>query len=275
MMKLSYQEIEKLISEITVGRKSVLIEGERYYFRFPTREEKLEAELAYQKKLFQLRKNSIPTQKEILELAHSQSLYTLQDEQRYQRLEQDYFALLEKSRKAIPQFKQAFEKKLKKLETQLNCLGQKRNYIISHSADYISERHKLDTLLCLCTEDEIGEPVWDSVNIMLDTLSIENYNYLLNKFIEFLNGISVEKIRCVARSPLWQAIYGAAVDSNQPIFTEPASEWDINKIILIHWSSIYRNAFQNYGQIPDHILNDDAAFDRWLEQQTKKKNTKR
>jgi len=252
-MKLSHQEIEKLIGEITVGKKLVLLEGKKYYFRFPTREEKLEADAAYQRKLSQLRKNSVPTQKEILELAHSQSLYTLQDEKRYQKLEQDYLTL----------------------ENQLNLLGQKRNYIISHSADYISERHKLDTLLCLCTEDEMGELIWDSVNIMLDTLSIQDYNYLLNELIKFLSGIPVEKIRCVARSSLWQAIYSAAVDSNQQLFAEPASEWDINKILLVHWSSVYRNAFQNYGRIPDHILNDDAAFDRWLEQQTKKKNIKR
>ena len=274
-MKLSHQEIEKLINEITVGRKLVLVGGEKYYLHFPTREEKLEADAAYQRKLSQLRKNSVPTQKEILELAHSQSLYTLQDEKRYQKLEQDYLTLLEKSRKAVPQFKPAFDRKLKELENQLNLLGQKRNYIISHSADYISERHKIDTLLCLCTEDEMGDPVWDSVNIMLDALSIEDYSFLLNEFIEFLNGIPIEKIRCVARSSLWQAIYTSAVDSNQQLFAEPASEWDINKILLVHWSSIYRNVFQNYGQIPDRILNDDAAFDRWLEQQTKKKNIKR
>jgi len=94
-MKLSHQEIEKLIGEITVGKKLVLLEGKKYYFRFPTREEKLEADAAYQRKLSQLRKNSVPTQKEILELAHSQSLYTLQDEKRYQKLEQDYLTLKE------------------------------------------------------------------------------------------------------------------------------------------------------------------------------------
>lgn len=270
-MKLTQREIERLISEITTGRKLVVLENEKYYLRFPTRAEKLEAEHEYSKKLAELRKNAIPTEQEILELAHSQSIYTLQDERRYHQLESNYLHLLEKSRISAPEFRPAYDKKLKEIKMQLSLLEEKRNYIFSRSANYISEQHKLDYLLCKCIENENHEPIWSDVNIMLDTIPLDIYHALLNEFVNFLSGLPIEKIRAVARSSLWQAMYQIACDSGQKLFNLPISEWDINKILLVHWSAVYKNAFQNFGEVPPNILENDALFDEWLRKQTKKK----
>jgi len=269
-MKFTQEEIENFITEIAAGKKLITIENKQYYLYFPTREERLKANYIYHQKLLEFQQDAIPTEQELLKVAHNQSIYTLQDEKKYYQLEDKYLHLLKRAQASTPQFRLSFDKKLKEIKKELDNLSQKRNYVTSHSANYLSEQYKINYLLCCCVRNEKEERMWPDVNVMLDVLSLDNYQSFLNEFVKFINGLPIEKIRAVARSSLWQAIYAASVNSNQQLFNTCVAEWDINKILLVHWSNIYRNAFQNYGNVPDNILENDAAFDEWLDQSARK-----
>jgi len=265
-MALTYEEAERLINEIVSGRKIVEVGGNEYCFRFPSREDKFWADRMYQKKLLEMRKKEILTEEEILEFANAQSIYTKEDENELRKLSHRYNVLLEKAREN-PGLN--FSYQINEIKKRIERLSQKKQYVVSHSADYFSERYRINCLLCTCTENICGEPIWDDVDVMLDSMPYEEYLQLFTEFVKFLNGLPIEKIRALARSTWWQVIYTSAKSSNQPLFDVPASEWDINKVMLVHWSEVYEKAREKYGDIPEHVWDNDELFDSFLARKAK------
>jgi len=271
----NYFEIQNTISKIIIGEKRIIKNGIEYIFHYPTSRETYNSYLVYDKRLDELKAKSIMTEKEIFDLAEKQKIYTKQDEASFTFLEKVNKDLNRKFKTIDPRFKKSFKERIKKNQEQLSSLNSRRTSLKSHSAEYLAYQSRLNYLLVTCVRKKNNEYFWPNVEIMLNTLQTDLYNFLLEEYVKFMNGMSIKKIRAAARSPLWQTSFRYSMESGQQLFPQPCSEWDINKILLCYWSMIYKNVFEKENCPMQFIIDDDDKFDDWLDKEQKRLKNKK
>ena len=271
----NYFEIQNTISKIIIGEKRVVKNGIEYVFHHPTPRETYNSYLIYEERLCELKAKSIMTEKEIFDLAEKQKIYTKRDEASFTFLEKVNRDLNRKFKTVDPRFKKSFKKRIEENQKQLSLLNSKRTALKSHSAEYLAYQSRLNYLLAKCIRKRNNEYFWPDVDTMLNTIQTDVYNFLMEEYIKFINGMPIQKIRAAARSPLWQTSFRYSVESGQQLFSQPSSEWDINKILLCYWSMIYKNVYEKDNCPPQAIIDDDDLFDDWLDKEQKKSKDKK
>ena len=82
------------------------------------------------------------------------------------------------------------------------------------------------------------------------------------------------EIRALARSPSWSVIWRTAEKGLDALFDKPSTSYSSDQINLVYWSLVYDSAYESMDRPSDKILDDDEAFDKWLEDQRKERNSK-
>jgi len=60
----------------------------------------------------------------------------------------------------------------------------------------------------------------------------------------------------------------ACKSTGSPLFDGPVSEWDVNKVRLVYWSSLYDSVYESPDRPPQYIIDDNKLLDEWFEAQT-------
>jgi len=61
-------------------------------------------------------------------------------------------------------------------------------------------------------------------------------------------------------------MWSAAKASNAPVFPGPVVEWDINKVRLVRWTSLYDSVYEHFERPPEYVIQDDIELDKWLDE---------
>ena len=270
----NYFEIQNTISKVIIGENRVVKDKVEYIFHHPTPRETYNSYLIYDERLKELKAKSIMTEEEIFDLADKQKIYTKQDEATFKFLEKVNKDLNRKFETVNPQFRESFKERIEKNQKQLFSLNNKRAALKSHSAEYLAYQSRLNYLLVKCVYKKDNKHFWPDLDAMLNTIHPDLYNFLLEEYVKFMNGMPIKKIRAAARSPLWQTSFRYSIESGQQLFQQPSSEWDINKILLCYWSMIYKNVYEKDNCPPQTVIDDDTQFDNWLDKEQKKDKNK-
>jgi len=82
--------------------------------------------------------------------------------------------------------------------------------------------------------------------------------------------INTSQIRAIARHPIWLRRYRLAKDGIAlPIFNN-VMQLTIYQDRLMLWTHLYEMAYNHPERPPDYIVEDDNAFDKWLDDTNKK-----
>jgi len=73
--------------------------------------------------------------------------------------------------------------------------------------------------------------------------------------------ISAEEIKAVARSELWKSYWNAA---SGDIFDPPIYDWSEEQKLLINFTKMYENIYENPDRPEDNIIEDDDALEGWM-----------
>ena len=107
-----------------------------------------------------------------------------------------------------------------------------------------------------------------SVVTRIELLTREDYLELYNLISEY--SLTEKQIRSIARNGIWFQKYKASKDHLIPPIFPPVLQMTQYQSILLTWSNIYDYAYNSLERPSDDIINDDDAFDKWLENDKKK-----
>lgn len=255
-------ERELLVHRIGSGLTRVRVEGDVYYLRGPTPQERYEAALVYEEQFADSAEQQVLTEVDALAHLMAQGLWSENDEKELKTLEDNidklkvglFRSLLrehdrEMARKTLHVTRQRFEQLFlaKHQLDHLTCSG-------------IAQLAKTKYLASRCLLDEHHRPVWPNHECWR-----KRGTSLLDKALSTLAKLRVteKQYRELARKEPWRSLWSCKTVEGA-VFGKPATELSDEQRTLILWSKIYDSAFEHPDCPDDFVIQDDDMFDGWM-----------
>lgn len=111
--------------------------------------------------------------------------------------------------------------------------------------------------------------VWDSFDDYLDDTDTTFIRKLMTLFLEFTNEFTDTELRKIARISFYRVMDQISKEHFIAPF-ESMADMSIESMKLLYWITYYNNALQNTSEeCPIGVLEDDEAFDAWVDRQKK------
>lgn len=262
------EDVSGLITEIITGKRVMPVGDQELVFRMPRQEDKLRASFLVESKKREAISRGVPTRKEVIKTMSEMDIVgaeMLSNKQNALEIEKRKINTILKM-SGSPRQKEENMRKLDRVERELQSLKSDLLKPLTLCAEAISESYRTIYLMLVGVYTLNEELYWKS----LQEFSRDNSPItpvIVNSYIHFAEGLSSTQLRKIARSVQWKLFWRAATNAHTPLFEGAASNWDINKILIVYWSNFYDNLV-NYPQPPsEQIINDDHLLDRWLDDQ--------
>ena len=142
----------------------------------------------------------------------------------------------------------------------------KKNSLLKYSSEGSAESAKIEYLIYSSLEDHKGNRLID------ETPYDEQEGGFVAACVEANNSLSLdeESFRELARNDPWKTMWGAS-KTGIPLFDIPATYLTENQKVLINWSRLYDNIYENMDCPSEEVIRDDDALDGWLIVQHRKR----
>jgi hypothetical protein len=67
----------------------------------------------------------------------------------------------------------------------------------------------------------------------------------------------------------WRARWRASTKTGSPLFEGSTTDWNINQVALVHWSSFYDSIFEHHERPEQRIIENDDLLDKWVDEKGK------
>lgn len=237
-------------------------------FKIPSHRVKLLADLHYNAVLKRAIQDGIPTRKQMEQkvlqfgMVDFEGLAAEEDKLEH-KLER---ATLLYNNSNHPVQRKNKKREIKSLERALQRIERKREEPFQHTAENKAEQRRTMFLVVNGIFDLDGNQRWNSVEDFVKDSKYSLQNEAIIEYVGYAAGYDTETIRSLARHPEWSIYWRSAKSTNCPIFEGTVSEWDVNKLLLVHWSQFYEDIVSQPEPPPGDILEDDDRLDRWLKE---------
>lgn len=168
------------------------------------------------------------------------------------------------------QFKGRLAQELAELEARYERLTGSRLGLLSHSIEWHQSQLESWILFLRCVTTLEGEPLWDSIDAMLDSHHAE-HAALFARFTGRCAELMQEKVlRGVAKDTHLRVMIKSLMESHVPVVADMRqSSPQLQR--LLYYIHLYSNAISaSTEDVPQEVVDDDDAFDRWLENRHKR-----
>ncbi len=270
-MVLSYDDLEVILLGIFTESSIVYIDSINDYvlFKHVSNKYKLLSNMVYKKAYKDAIRDGLLPIDELKTIIEKRNIFTDKDKDSIIKIQNKINAqqvVLAKTTKVKANMDRV-KSILYRLEQELESIQFKLTSKLIMSADTKAVDTK-NHFLCQLGTFKIDDTLfWPTIRHMKSELNIELKNEILNKFLEFQNGIDTTSIRCLARYGPWRIRYISSVKTGEQLFGKPAIEYTIDQLNLFYWSNFYSNL---YDMLPedrpsDAVIEDDAALDAFMQ----------
>jgi hypothetical protein len=145
------------------------------------------------------------------------------------------------------------------------------------SVEYAAECERGNYFLKCAT---LSFPEMNQVWNTLDDLNREQDTGLVVRLLRTYYNESIAdeaSIRRIARSGFWRCKWMASKKNRgvRTLFDREMFDLTLDQFRLVYWSQVYDSAFESMEAPSDDVIEDDKLFDRWLEEQHKKREQER
>ena len=271
-MELTHEEVESYINKIASGKAYVFTDLDTSFIeiKYPNNELKQQASLMYDKAYDDaISSGLLPLEdfeKLLIERGVISGSYQVKLDKLRSKLEAQN-VLLSKTVKV-----RANQTRIKgvitDLQSQIDNLIYKKQSKLVMSAESKADEYRTQYMCWGSTYQLDGEKVWPNFDIFMSDIKLDFKNKILNAFIILTNGISIEKVRFIARSTLWRIRYNSSIKTSDELFGSPASRYTADQLNLAYWSNFYDNV---YSMMPDDrpqdsIIADDKLLDTFMDE---------
>lgn len=280
--KLSFQEVEKLLESILVNKTLTRIESKQgpcfIVFSHPTTDETIQSRFIKEKATLEALAEGLPPKEELEQ--------TLQTKQILSPADQAKIAELEEKMKAQSRLLQLtkIEGRRKDVQANIDRFAQEIDKLKAKTRNllYLSAESKADeeAVLFLCwvsTYNVDGTRRWETFQDFENETDLVLRNSLLDTFMRFNAGMTVKRVRYLARHNLWRIRYAAALKIGGPLFERGLHDLTPDQLGLLYWSNYYQSI---YEMMPDdqpssEVIDDDEALDSYMEAFFKRREEER
>ena len=238
--------------------------------------EKSRAEFIYKQAMRKARSNKLPTEKQCMAAAISSGWWT-KDKEKLIKLREAELNRIEKERERHAhnkgkQMKYRTDRII--AEKALQALLNEQANLCSHSAESYANSVRANYVLSRITLTTEDEQVW---NTYIDFLN-EGDSGFLSSLVSGYNALQIlgeKEIRKVARSSSWSVMWSSTKKTGDVLFNKPTSNYSPEQALLCYWSLMYDSVYESMDKPSNKIIEDDAALDKWFEDQRKKTKSER
>lgn len=274
-MTLTLQEISEKIHQILWGKSFVDVVDQddiehTFILRSLSINEQNEVKYIRRKELALARHVGILCEDDLRELYAAQGVWTPKEQARIEDLELGLsqigaqikdFEFLRSKKNKLKKIRRDYQRELREL---LDTRASLFSLSAEQRAEEIARRHMV--FLSAQTPDE--RQYWsckEEFNECDDNALL--FNLARSYFRE--NQMTEVQVRTVARAGEWRFRWRAS-KNGESLFGRPISEWSEIQNALVFWSQYYDSVYDSIDRPPNHIIEDDAACDAWVEDQNKK-----
>ncbi len=274
---MSPEEIERAVAKIAWGGRFIEardLENTKHVLiiKSLSTRQRIFVDFIYDDALEEARRNGIFTKFDLYAKYKSKGLWTAEDDEKIQLLEEQIDKLQKIAEHAKGRDKKRFDKQIERLEASYLKVKEKRHSLFSHSAERFADEIKSLGLVFCSVYDDQERRLWDNWHVFMndaDDALIMNILMALRKIDTF----NLKQIREVARSAAWRFRWNGAKGIGN-LFGKPVSEFDSEQQSLLYWSQVYDSVYESMDRPPEDIISDDDALDKWFEDQNRKDKAK-
>jgi hypothetical protein len=271
-------DMEKALKSILWGRALVRAEnaeGEMKTFtlRSLTLEEQNEMEFLKETVLQECEDDGILFEEELKEILEETSAWTSEDDQRIEDLERE----VRKCKHGIKQAefnktkRRILEKKMSGLELDLESLKSQKYGLFDLTAERRAEEFVRRYIIMKSATDKFGKQIWQTEEDFLSSTDSSLLNNLTLQYMEH-HVMSETLLREIARSGSWRFRWSAS-KNGESLFGKPVAEWTQLQDMLVYWSQYYDFVYESPERPNDMVIENDAALDAWVEEQSRKNDS--
>ena len=252
-------EARPLVARVVAGVLRLRLRGRTYTLRWPTREQRLEAEEVFREALEQATLDDIQTDEEVVDFLVGEGFWSEKDESALLGLPKDIENLkvgLYESRATdrAGQIRDTLERArqaLRKLESRRHQYDHTTRLGIARVA---AMRYKLARGLCL------GEKF-----LFPEVTDLDDESDLLSEVLTAWQDaqLTETQVRALARSNAWRTLWNCK-GTAPSVFGVPACDYTDEQLHLVAASTLYDNVREHPECPPEEVLFDDDLFDGWL-----------
>lgn len=201
-------------------------------------------------------------------------VWTKKDEKEIQNLKRSIHKINEalEDPETTKRERQISEKMLAAAEKALYEKEVDRNKHFNMSAESFAASERVNAVIfsmLYSTERERYWKTWDDFREETDNIFIGNATTQVFKRAD----VTVAKLRKIARSSSWRFKWTAYKNSGD-LFGKPLAELTQDQDALVYWSQVYDAAYESLDRPPEEVIQDDAALDKWFDEQAKQRKIK-
>jgi hypothetical protein len=274
--RLTPEQAEDLLIEVTSGRAVFEFRGDLYATRQPTMAEQDRARIVYRRHLQDAKLKGCPSRAEM-------ETWGLETEKldRDERQEKEHLIELVHRRRANrekctdPDQKLEIDAEIGASIARLEEIERNEYELLQHCREEKAERARQLYFVACCTMggSMLDQPNWASYEDFQKSSTISFISAARRALVRVSRGMPITVIRALARSNEWRSRWKASKESSAAPFDGSASSWDKNKIALIYWSDFYDSIYAHQEAPTEETIVNDEALQMWINQQVAKRKT--
>lgn len=264
--------LARILQEILTGRRLLWFREQWVAVRFPSAIEYQVGLMEYERALARATQQGIPRERDVRKWLQQRELWTDQEGQ-LAKLEEQIQQTREKLADLSERVYPIAKRQLIRLEVDRDWLQWQRAQFFEHTAEHHASVYRARYLLPFCVRDPLtDQPLWRDYGHFAHEVGGAEAHQLLQAFLEFLGGYETRVLRYLARGGgvsghRWRMIWTGARRARTPLFAHPVSEWNVNQLQLVYWTSFYDSVYEHFERPPQRIIDNDALLDQWVEAQ--------
>ena len=270
--ELSFQEVEELLESVINNKQLVKVKARGGVDRFlvfshPSSNDILASRYFREQALIAAAKEELPSRADMEALIESRGFGSV-DKQQIAELE----AKVEAQRRLLNLTKiegrrKPIEETIGRLSLELHQLKAKNEHLFAMTQEFKADEESLLFLAWAAAHKIDGAKNWPTFQDFENETDLPLRSNVVEKFAYFNRGVSVKKIRYLARHVLWRIRYTAGLKLGGPLFPQGLHDLTPDQQSLLYWSNYYQSIYEMMpdDQPDDDIIKDDEALDSYME----------
>lgn len=223
---------------------------------------------AHERRYFETRaiREGVKSEQEIVADAISGGFWSADQDKKITDI-QDHIAFLKgtQGQQTLKSRKKKLQKQIDEAQVQLEELSDFRASLMTQTAEYYAQEASILNAVRrdILTPDE--KPLWETEQDFLD----DRFNnpqlmaFLASQVVQ--QGVLPAKdYRVIARSMEWRILWISQRENLSGLFGRPVCDLTMRQVLLLYWSRVYDQVFEDPDRPDQDIIEDDEKLDVWL-----------
>ena len=208
----------------------------------------------------------VPSEDEMIELAIEGGTWSTENNDKCKKIEDHIgFLTAEIATQKLVTRKKKMSAEVETLRKELVSISSFRNQLLANTAEHHANEAAILNSVYRLTLNDKGESFWlNEQQFLEDRDFYKDFIYHIASEIVNQGVLPTEKYRQIARSMEWRILWISQREDLNGLFGRPACDLTMRQVMLLYWSRVYDQVFEDPDKPDQDIIEDDEKLDKWL-----------